>query len=561
MNATFCYKQLKTGSVRFPRINFAVPCAAQKVVPTPTNVYVTNLGALPVRVFFTFNYPMNGSDYFNFIVTNLTNRTTETLRYQPATIYNIGGLIVDNQYTIAVQAVIDGIPRGISVPTEPFAPGYGILQFTKRLQYQAQTDSVPIPDLAGGDPIGYIAQRTASAICIDRQNNLVIALKDSVTNKGYVLKYSNAGAVVFPNAVALPATFTPYAVSTDTNSNIYIAGYDTSADPNTGLTVITPSLVKLSGVDGSFLLRTSNNDLIGGRFTGITISLQTIYVCGYLVSDIGTVQSFILSKNLNFEELAGDIRPQDTDPDAGSILVARSICIDSLGRPVVTGYNQTTDFTTSQYFIAIYEPSTMQRLLYVKNGAPVNHTLGESIAACPDGGIAICGSTTTTLDGIGFVGIGGQNAFISKYDFSIYTNDELLAFSGDLPLLWTKLVGSTDSGATSTQGLAIAVDSQGGIYAVGETSGGIAPFGQTGGMGDLFVIKYDVSGTQKYLNQLGSTNFLPFLSTTFGNAVAINSYNDFFMAGVSDGIRFNQLTNPAGTQVPGIFVTKYSATA
>jgi hypothetical protein len=82
---------------------------------------------------------MNGSDYFNFIVTNLTNRTTETLRYQPATIYNIGGLIVDNQYTIAVQAVIDGIPRGISVPTEPFAPGYGILQFTKRLQYQAQS--------------------------------------------------------------------------------------------------------------------------------------------------------------------------------------------------------------------------------------------------------------------------------------------------------------------------------------------------------------------------------------------------------------------------------------
>jgi hypothetical protein len=521
-------------------------------------VYVTNLGALPVRLFFTFNYPMNGGDYFNFIITNLTTRTTETLRYQPATIYNIGGLIVDNQYTIAVQAVIDRIPRGISVATEPFSPGYGIMQFTKRLPYEAQSDSVPIPDLTGGDPIGYIAQRTASAICVDRQNNVVIALNDRVTNKGYVLKYSNAGALVFPNAVALPVTFTPYAVATDTTSTIYVAGYDTSTDLNTGLTAVVPALVKLSGVDGSFIQRASNNDLRGGRFTGITISSQTIYVCGYIVSE--TVQSFVLSKNLNFEELAGEIRPQDTDPDAGKIMVARSICVDSLGRPVVTGYLQTPDLVTSLYFVSIYEPTTMQRLLYFTNGAPVNHTLGESVAACPDGGIALCGSTTTTLDGIGFVGIGGQNAFVSKYDFSTYTNEDLLGFSGDLPLLWTKLVGSTDSGTTSTQGLATAVDSQGGIYAVGETSGGIAPFGQTGGMGDLFVIKYDATGKQKYLNQLGSTNFLPFLSTTFGNAVAINSYNDFFMAGVSDGIRFGQLTNPAGTQVPGIFVTKYSAT-
>jgi hypothetical protein len=503
---------------------------------------------------------MRGSDYFNFIVTNLTNRTTETLRYQPAPVYNIGGLIVDNQYTISVQAVIDGIPRGISTPIEPFSPGYGILQFTKRLAYEAQIDSIEIPDLTGGI-LGYIAQRTASAICIDRQNNLVVALKDKATDQGYVLKYSNTGAVVFANAVALPVTFTPYALTTDTNSNIYVAGYDKTTDANTGLTTITPGLVKLSGVDGSLLQRASNNDLAGGRFTAITISSQTIYLCGYLVTDIGTVQSFVLSKDLNFQEIAGEIRPQDTDPDAGNILVARSICIDSLGRIIVTGYTQTPDLVTSLYFVSIYEPTTLQRLLFFTNGLPTNQTLGESVASCPDGGIAICGSTTTTLDGIGFVGIGGQNAFVSKYDFSTYTNDDLLAFSGGLPLLWTKLIGSTESGITSTQGLAGVVDNQGGIYVVGETSGGIAPFGQTGGISDLFVIKYDASGNQKYLNQLGSTNFLPFLSTSFGNAVAINSYNDFFMAGVSDGIRFNQLTNPAGTQVPGIFVTKYSATA
>jgi hypothetical protein len=504
---------------------------------------------------------MRGSDYFNFIVTNLTNRTTETLRYQPAPVYNIGGLIVNNQYTVAVQAVIDDIPRGISVATEPFTPGYGILQFIKRLQYSAQIDLIPIPDLSGTGSIGPIAPRTASGICIDRQNNLVVALADNASSQGYVLKYSNTGMAIFQNAVALPAAFVPYTVTTDSNSDIYVAGYDKTTDTNTGLTTIVPAIVKLSGVDGSLLQNASNNDVRGGIFTGIVISSQIIYMCGYVVSDIGIVQSIVLSKTLDFQELAGGLWPKDIDPETGNISVSRSICIDTLGRINVTGYIQSPDLVTSSYSVSIYDPNTLQRLLFFTNGVTGKLAVGESIAACPDGGIAICGFTETPLDGIGFVGTGGYNAFISKYNFSTYTNSDLLAFSGSLPLLWTKLVGSTDPGTTITQGLSTAVDGQGGIYVVGKTSGGIAPFSQTGGMDDLFIIKYDASGNQKYLNQLGSTNFLPFLSTSFGNAVAVDSYNDFFMAGVSDGIRFNQLNNPAGNQVPGIFVTKYSATA
>jgi hypothetical protein len=85
-----------------------------------------------------------------------------------------------------------------------------------------------------------------------------------------------------------------------------------------------------------------------------------------------------------------------------------------------------------------------------------------------------------------------------------------------------------------------------------------------GGMADLFVVKYGASGNQKYLNQNGSTNFLPFLSTTFCTSVATNSNNDFFIGGVSDGLRYDQILNlaaPAGAYVPGIFVSKYSATA
>jgi hypothetical protein len=559
MNAAYCYKQLKTGSVRFPRIDFAVRCAPQKVIPTPTNVYVTNIGALPVRLFFTFDYPMKGSDYFNFIVSNLTNLTVETLRYQPAPIYNIGGLIVENQYTIAVQAVIDGIPREISVPTESFSPGYGILQFTKRIAYAAQVDSVPIPSQIPGDPpVGYIAQRTASAICTDQQNNLILALADGGSTRSYILKYTNTGTRVFPSAILLPNTFTPYAVTTDSNSDIYLAGYDTRILYGS-ITRITPSIIKLSGVDGNLLQQASNNDLPGnGYFTGIAIRGDVLFLCGFVVSDIGVVQSIVLSKTLTFQELAGGLWPQDNDPDTGNLSVARGICIDRLGRPVVVGYTQTSDQVTTSYYMSIYEPNTMQRLLYFTNGGTQKVAIGESVSLCPDGSVAVCGSTSGQLDHVGFVGTGGNNAFVTKYNFSNYTNDQLLNFTGTLPLIWTKLVGSTDP-ETSTQGLAVAVDGLGGVYVVGNTTGGIGPFVQEG-MEDMFVVKYSATGKQKYLNQNGSTNFLPFMSTTFANTVAINSYNDFFIGGVSDGIRYDQLTNPAGTYIPSIFISKFSAT-
>jgi hypothetical protein len=473
--------------------------------------------------------------------------------------YIVGGLIVENEYTVAVQAVVDEIPRGISVATEPFSPGYGILQFTKRLVYIGQTDSVAIPSIPESQPV---SQRTALAICTDNQNNFLATFIDAPSQVSYVVKYTNTGTRLFLVPIALPTLFTPYAIATDSNSDIYVAGYERTQGAFSQ--TISPAVVKLSGTDGSSLRTSSNYELFGGYFTGIKVTADNVFLCGFTVSDIGLVQSFILSKNLLLQDLALDRRPTETDPDAGDISVARAICVDSLGRPIIVGYTQSSGQVTTSYFMSIYDPITLERLLYFKKGAFGKQTIGESIALCPDGGVVICGSTAAQLDSVGFVGTGGLNAFVSKYNFSTYTNDDLRNFSGSLPLNWTKLMGSTDLDTTFTMGLGTAVDSQGGIYVVGETSGGIGTFNQIGGIADLFVVKYDASGNKKYLNQNGSTNFLPFISTTFSTCVATNSNNDFFIGGISDGLRYDQLLNlaaPAGTYVPGIFVSKYSATA
>ena len=66
---------------------------------------------------------------------------------------------------------------------------------------------------------------------------------------------------------------------------------------------------------------------------------------------------------------------------------------------------------------------------------------------------------------------------------------------------WTKQLG------TSSTDLAdgVATDSSGNVYVVGYTYGGLDGNNNTGGS-DLFVVKYNSSGTKQWTKQLGSSS-------------------------------------------------------
>ena len=89
---------------------------------------------------------------------------------------------------------------------------------------------------------------------------------------------------------------------------------------------------------------------------------------------------------------------------------------------------------------------------------------------------------------------------------------------------WTKQLGS--SGRDSANG--VATDSSGNVYVTGVTYGGL-DWNTSAGANDLFVVKYNSSGTKEWTKQLGSA------SSDFANGVATDSSGNVYVAGGTYG--------------------------
>jgi hypothetical protein len=110
-------------------------------------------------------------------------------------------------------------------------------------------------------------------------------------------------------------------------------------------------------------------------------------------------------------------------------------------------------------------------------------------------GIYVAGGTNGDLAGPA----AGKDGFLRKYD------------SGG-NVLWTRQFGTS----TNDEVLAVAAGSQG-IYVGGSTVGTFTGQTKVGGLYDAFVTKFNVSGTQQWIRQLGST------SDDSVNAVAVGA--------------------------------------
>ena len=86
-------------------------------------------------------------------------------------------------------------------------------------------------------------------------------------------------------------------------------------------------------------------------------------------------------------------------------------------------------------------------------------------------------------------------------------------------LSWTKQLGSSSNDYAT----GVATDSSGNIYVTGYTSGGLDGNTNAGGF-DLFVVKYNSSGTKQWTKQLGTS------STDSANGIAFGN-NTFLTVG------------------------------
>ena len=97
--------------------------------------------------------------------------------------------------------------------------------------------------------------------------------------------------------------------------------------------------------------------------------------------------------------------------------------------------------------------------------------------------------TGTTYGGLdGNTSAGNADLFVVKYNSS-GTNQ------------WTKQLGTSSTDTAN----GVTTDSSGNIYVAGGTYGGLD--GNTSaGVNDLFIVKYNSSGTKQWTNQLGSSS-------------------------------------------------------
>jgi uncharacterized delta-60 repeat protein len=159
-------------------------------------------------------------------------------------------------------------------------------------------------------------------------------------------------------------------------------------------------------------------------------------------------------------------------------------------------------------------------------------TSAKGVASDSSGNIFVAGYTSGDLDGNTVTSY--DDLFVTKYDSTGAK-------------IWTRLLGVASH---YTYGNGVATDSSGNIFVVGYTDGGLD--GNTlAGYYDLFVTKYNASGTKQWTRQLGVASL-----DTYGYAVATDSSGNVFVAGYTDG----GLDGNTSMGYEDFFVTKYDST-
>jgi hypothetical protein len=192
--------------------------------------------------------------------------------------------------------------------------------------------------------------------------------------------------------------------------------------------------------------------------------------------------------------------------------VGHAVALDSSGNIYMAGetggnLDGQTNAGRIDIFLAKYDSSGMKQWVRLLGTAGSDRAYG--VAVDSSGNVYLAGCVQGAVDGQSYAG--GNDIVIAKYD-STGTRQ------------WVRLLGTTGSDVAS----AIALDLSGNIYVTGATSGKLD--GQTNaGLNDIFVAKYDASGTKQWVRLLGST------SSDQGNGIAVDSSGNITVTGYAYG--------------------------
>ena len=210
---------------------------------------------------------------------------------------------------------------------------------------------------------------------------------------------------------------------------------------------------------------------------------------------------------------------------------ARGVATDSSGNVYVTGWTEggldgNTSAGNSDLFVVKYNSSGTKQ--WTKQLGTSSWDNANGVATDSSGNVYVTGYTQGALDG---TNAGSRDLFVVKYNSSGTKQ-------------WTKQLGTSSTDLAN----GVTTDSSGNVYVAGGTYGGLDN-NTNAGNSDLFVVKYNSSGTKQWTKQLGSS------SSDYANGVATDSSRNVYVTGDTYG-GLDGNTNAGNAD---IFVVKYNS--
>ena len=392
----------------------------------------------------------------------------------------------------------------------------------------------------------------ASGIALDGDGNFYVTgyttgNLDGQTNAGlkdiFVTKYDQTGTKQWTRLLGTASDDAAGGIAVDASGNVYVTGYTNGS--LAGQTNAGGADVFVAKYDGSgariwvALLGTSADDAGNGIAAD---SSGNVYVTGYTQGNLGGQTNaggadvFIAKYDTSGAKQWVALLGTSAD-DAGN-----GIAADGSGNLYITGYTAgnlagQTNAGGKDIFFAAYDASGNRQWVALLGTAADD--VGNGIALGPSGALCAVGVTAGNLDGQ--TNAGATDAFLTMFNTSGAKQ-------------WTRLFGTSQTDAAN----AVAFDASGNCYVTGYTYGNLnSLYGRMGGGAgggsqtnagndDVFIAKYDTSGTNQWAGLLGTP------ANDSGAAITVDQYGNSYIAG-STGGSLDGITN---TDSSGAFVAK-----
>ena len=360
---------------------------------------------------------------------------------------------------------------------------------------------------------------------------------DGNTNAGntdlFVVKYNSSGTKQWTRQLGSSSRDSANGVATDSSGNVYVTGMT-----NGGL-----DGCKNAGIEDLFVVKYNSSgtkqwtNQLGSSSRDsaddvATDSSGNIYVTGTTYSELdgntsaGNADLFVVKYNSSgthqWTKQLGTDRYDE----------ARGVATDSSGNVYVTGYTEggldgNTNLGKADLFVVKYNSSGTKQ--WANQLGTWDTDFANGVATDSSGNVYVTGSTYRSLDGN--TSAGNADLIVVKYNSSGTKQ-------------WTKQLGSSSDDYAND----VVTDSSGNAYVTGTTYGGLD--GNTSaGNADLFVVKYNSSGTKQWTKQLGTS------STDTANGVTTDSSGNVYVAGGTYG----GLDGNTSAGVNDLFIVKYNS--